>query len=302
MFAFLSALVLIFSVQTTAFAANKDIQGKIAIDGSSTVFPITEAVAEEFRTEYPNIRVNIAVSGTGGGFKKFVLGEVQINNASRAIKEQEIKLAKEHNINYLEIPVAFDGITIVINKKNTWATQMTVEELRKMWSKSANVKNWSDVRAGWPARPIKLFGPGTDSGTFDYFVEALFEDKKDIRPDFQKSEDDNILVNGVVGDTDALGFFGYAYFSENKAKLNAVSLDSGKGAVAPSVVTINDGSYKPLSRKVFIYVNKATLKQEEMSAFLNFYLKNVPALSQEVGYIPLSDKEYQLGIKSLTAF
>lgn len=278
------------------------LRGKVSIDGSSTVFPITEAVAEEYRAVEPRVKVNIGVSGTGGGFKKFNKGEIDINDASRSIKQKEVVLAKQNKIKYLEVPVAFDGITVVINKKNTWAKSMTVAELKKIWDTGSKVKTWKDVRSSWPDQKIKLYGPGTDSGTFDYFTEAINGKSGRCRSDFQKSEDDNVLVNGVAGDVDSLGFFGYAYYKENKSKINAVMIDGGKGPIAPSVTTINNGTYAPLSRSIFIYVNLDAYKKEAVKSFTNFYLEKAGELSQAVGYVALPKKNYTKSLKELAKY
>jgi phosphate transport system substrate-binding protein len=288
-----------FSLSLTTVAAPK-LRGKVAIDGSSTVYPITEAIAEEYRSEAPRVRVNIGVSGTGGGFKKFLKSEIDINDASRRIKDKEVKLAKKNNVNYTEFPVAFDGLTVVINPKNTWATSMTTAELKKLWDAGSKVKRWNQIRKEWPNREIKLYGPGTDSGTFDYFTKAINGKSGKSRSDFQKSEDDNVLVTGVSGDVDALGFFGFAYYKENRDKLQAVAIShKGSKAIKPTSKTINDGSYKPLSRPVFIYVNNAALKRPEVKSFVNFYFKTAPKLVSEVGYVPLTATSYNKSLKTV---
>lgn len=276
----------------TASAKQSKLKGKVAIDGSSTVFPITEAVAEDFRKEFPRVRINIGVSGTGGGFKKFTLGEIDINNASRHIKSSEIIKAKKNNIKYLEIPVAYDGITIVINKKNNWATTMTTDELKLLWDSGSKIRTWKEIRSSWPDRNIKLYGPGTDSGTFDYFTKSINGKSGRCRSDFTKSEDDNVLVRGVAGDLDALGFFGYAYYVENKSSITSVAIDNGNGPVVPSGKTIKDGTYKPLSRPIFIYLNTDSYQRRPVKTFVDFYIKNASTLVKEVGYISLPAAEY----------
>lgn len=281
-------LVITLLLAADAFAASK-MKGKVSIDGSSTVFPITEAIAEEFRNEYPRVRVNIGVSGTGGGFKKFTTGEIDINNASRDIKDKEKLKAKANKIDYAIIPVAYDGITVVINNKNTWAKNMTKKELKKLWDSGSKIMTWKQLNPAWPDRKIKLYGPGTDSGTFDYFTKAINGKSGKCRFDFMKSEDDNVLVSGVSGDVDALGFFGYAYYKENKKKLQAVAIDG----VGPDMTTINNGSYKPLSRPIYIYVNKASYKRPEVKAFVDFYINSASGLVSDVGYVPLTDKMYK---------
>lgn len=295
-------LVMSIATLSAANAQAAKLRGKVSIDGSSTVFPITEAIAEEFRSVQPRVRVNIGVSGTGGGFKKFTVGEIDINDASRHIKSKEQAKAKANNINYIELPVAFDGVTVVINNKNTWAKSMTTAELKKLWNRDSKITKWSDLREGWPETEIKLYGPGTDSGTFDYFTEAINGKSGNCRSDFTKSEDDNVLVKGVAGDVGALGFFGFAYYKENKDKLQAVAIDNGKGAVAPSMVSINDGSYAPLSRPVFIYLNTAAYKRPEVKAFVDFYLNTASSLVKDVGYIPLRSEQYQESLKKLATF
>tara|TARA_B100001758_G_scaffold241109_1_gene247529 strand:+ start:980 stop:1888 length:909 start_codon:yes stop_codon:yes gene_type:complete len=265
------------------------LSGVVKVDGSSTVFPITEAVAEEFGEKYPKVRVTVGISGTGGGFKKFCSGEIDINDASRTIKEKEVKKAKENNIEYIELPVAYDGLSVVINKDNDFIDYLTVKELNAIWKYGSSMKKWSDVRATWPKKDIKLYGPGTDSGTFDYFKEAIIGKKNNIRSDFTKSEDDNVLVTGIAGSKYALGFFGYAYYAENKDKLKVVKIDGGGGPVAPTEKTINDGSYSPLSRPIFIYVNPVSTQMKQVDEFVNFYLLNAKNLVLEVGYVPLPD-------------
>ena len=266
----------------------------VRVDGSSTVFPITEAVAEEFQKRHPDIRVTVGISGTGGGFQKFCVGETDLNDASRPIKATEISSASENGVDFIELPVAYDGISVLVNPGNEFVDSLTVEELRKIWQPDSTVKKWSDIRATWEDRALNLYGPGTDSGTFDYFTEAINGKSQACRPDFTASEDDNVLVQGIAGDPNALGFFGYAYYGENRSRLKAVPVDAGKGPVAPSVQTINDGSYEPLSRPIFVYVGKKASERPEVAAFVKFYLENAPELVTEVGYVPLPDRVYQL--------
>ncbi|MFQ6045001.1 MAG: PstS family phosphate ABC transporter substrate-binding protein [Gemmatimonadales bacterium] len=268
----------------------------IAIDGSSTVFPITMAVAEEFQRQHQEVRVTVGISGTGGGFKKFTAGETDINDASRPIKGSEIERAGENGIDYIEIPVAFDGLSVVVNRENTWVDYLAVQELHEIWRPSSTVRRWSDVRASFPDRPITLYGPGTDSGTFDYFTEVINGESGACRSDFTASEDDNVLVQGVAGDPNALAFFGFAYYVENRDRLRVVPIDPGDGPVAPSDVTIKDGRYRPLSRPIFIYVRSDAAKRPEVQAFIRFYLENAPALVTEVGYVPLPDRVYELAL------
>lgn len=270
------------------------LSGAVSIDGSSTVYPVTEAVAEEFNAVHPGVRVTVGVSGTGGGFKKFGAGETDINDASRPIKEKEATAASANGIEFIELPVAYDGLTVVVHPENDWVDHLTVAELHEIWKPGSTVQSWSQVRAGWPDRPIKLYGPGTDSGTFDYFTETVNGESQACRADFTASEDDNVLVQGVAGDLESLGFFGFAYYKENTNKLKAVPIDGGEGPVSPSLQTINDGSYQPLSRPIFIYVAAGALERPAVSAFIDFYLQNGGQLSQEVGYVALPDEVYSL--------
>ena len=269
------------------------LSGMIRIDGSSTVFPITEAVAEEFQKVNPGVRVVVGISGTGGGFKRFTVGETDINDASRPVQEAEGAIAKQHHIDYIELPIAFDGISVVVNPKNDFAKNMTTDELKKLWQPQSLVKKWSDLRPEWPARDIHLYGPGTDSGTFDYFTEVIVGQAKSSRPDYTASEDDNVLVQGVAGDPDALGYFGYAYYQSNQARLTVVAIDKGHGAIAPSKETIEAGTY-PLSRPLFLYVNATIAKQPAMTKFVDFYLHNAATLSRAVGYVALPSDVYEL--------
>jgi len=265
------------------------LSGTVAIDGSSTVYPITEAVAEEFRTEAPGVRVTVGVSGTGGGFERFGTGETDISDASRYIKESEIETCAEHGIEFIELPIAFDGIAIVVNPDNEFATDITADELRAMWAADATSRTWADIREGWPDRPFQLFAPGQDSGTFDYFTEAINGESGNCRADCTFSEDDNVLVRGVAGESDGIGFFGYAYYVENQDKLRAVPVDDGGGPVMPSMETIAEGTYTPLSRPIFIYVGAEAAQRPEVDAFVDFYLDEAGTLSAEVGYVPLPD-------------
>lgn len=267
----------------------------IEIDGSSTVYPITEAVAEEFQKE-TGIKVTVGVSGTGGGFKKFCRGDTVISDASRPIKAKEIKLCEEAGIEFIEIPVAFDALTVVVNPQNNWAKEMTPEELKMMWEPDAQgkVTNWNQVRAGFPDVPLKLYGPGADSGTFDYFTEAIIKKSKAIRGDFTASEDDNVLVQGVAGDKGGIGYFGLAYFEENKDKLTGVKIKNAQGEfVEPSVPNAASGKYNPLSRPLFIYLNATKAAFDpKVKKFVDFYLKHAGKMSAEVGYVPFSNAEY----------
>jgi phosphate transport system substrate-binding protein len=262
----------------------------VTIDGSSTVFPVTEAVAEEFQKDKKGaVRVTVGISGTGGGFKKFCRGETDISNASRPILKAEMEECAKTGVKYIELPVAYDALTVVVNPQNTWAKSLTVAELKKIWEPGAQGKitNWNQIRPDFPDLSLKLFGAGTDSGTFDYFTEAIVGKAKSSRPDYTASEDDNTLVQGVARDKGALGYFGYAYYAENMKKLNAVSVDGGKGPVAPSDKSVEDGTYQPLSRPIFIYVSEKALEKPEVKEFVDFYMKHAPKLVKEVKYVAL---------------
>jgi len=274
----------------------------VKIDGSSTVFPITEAVAEDFQiAKRGAIRVTVGISGTGGGFKKFCRNEIDIVNASRPITELEMEACKKEGVQFVEMPIAFDALTVVVNPKNTWSRTITVEELQKIWEPSAQGKiiNWNQINPAWPDKKIKLYGPGADSGTFEYFTEAIVGKAKSSRGDFTASEDDNVLVQGVASDLYALGFFGFAYYIENSKKINAVAIDSGDGGVLPSAATVENNSYKPLSRPIFIYVNAKSTEKPEVKEFINFYMRNATELVTEVKYFPLSKEVYDLNLEHL---
>jgi phosphate transport system substrate-binding protein len=243
----------------------------------------------------------VGVSGTGGGFKKFLSGEIDINDASRTIKESEEAEAEASGIDFLEIPVAFDGLSVVVNPNNTWVDSLTVDELQMIWQPGSMVDSWDDIRADWPARPIRLYGPGTDSGTFDYFTEVINGESGASRPDYTASEDDNVLVQGISGDENALGFFGYAYYIENKESLKIVPVDGGSGPVVPTAQTINEGTYSPLSRPVFIYLNAESLSRPEVRSFVDFYIDNAGAIASEVGYIALPTEMYETSKNAVRA-
>ncbi len=276
-----------------------DLSGTIEIDGSSTVFPISQAVAEEFRKVHGRVQIPVGISGTGGGFKRFVVGETEISNASRSIKDSERELAAENGVEFIQLSVAFDGLSVMVNPDNDFATCMTTEELKKLWEPGSTVDNWNEIRAGWPDREIRLYGPDTDSGTFDYFTDAINGEEDASRADYTQSADDNVLVQGIGGDRNALGYFGYAYYVENRDKLKLVAVDNGSGCVAPSSSSINDGSYSPLSRPLFIYVNRASLERPEMKAFITFYLENAAELASEVGYVALPQSDYDAGLAAI---
>jgi len=281
----------------SAGGGDQKLSGVIPLDGSSTVFPISEAVAEEFMRANPGVRVTVGISGTGGGFQKFGNKEIDISDASRPIKTSEAETARKNGVEFIEIPVAYDGLSVVVNPSNDWCESLTVEELKKIWEPNSKVNNWSQVRAGFPNRPLKLYGAGTDSGTFDYFTDAICGKEGASRADYTASEDDNVLVQGVAGDPNALGYFGFAYFEENQDKLKLVAVDNGKGPVKPTPETINDGSYQPLSRPIFIYVRKDAADRPEVQAFVKFYLTEGRALVKSVGYIPLPDRAYELALE-----
>jgi phosphate transport system substrate-binding protein len=281
------------SSDTASAGKDPGLAGKVRLDGSSTVFPISEAVAEEFAAVAPAVRVTVGVSGTGGGFKKFIAGEVDINDASRTIKESEQEKAATKGVDFIELPVAFDGLSIVTNLENDWADQLTVAELNTIWKPDSVVTTWADVRAEWPDEVIRLYGPGTDSGTFDYFTKVINGKEQASRADFTASEDDNVLVQGIAGDKYSLGYFGFAYYKENSSKLKLIAVDGGDGPVRPTLQTINDGTYRPLSRPIFIYVNPSSLNDPAVSAFVNFYLNNAGLLSEEVGYVAMPKAVYK---------
>ncbi|WP_307590764.1 PstS family phosphate ABC transporter substrate-binding protein [Paenibacillus wynnii] len=283
---------------TTETAA---LTGTIEIDGSSTVYPITEAVAEEFGKENKDVRVTVGVSGTGGGFKRFAAGETAISNASRPIKDAEAELAKTNGVEYIELEVAYDGLSVLVNPENDWVDHLTTAELHEIFKPGSTVMKWSDVRSEWPAEDIKIFSPGADSGTFDYFTETINDEAQASRNDAMVtfSEDDNTLVQGVEGEKYALGYFGFAYYEENKDKLKLVPIDGGTGPISPSAETINDGTYAPLSRPLYIYVNKAFMDKPEVKAFVDYFLSNAAELSEEVGYIRLPQEKYDEGAAKL---
>lgn len=279
-----------FIMANTAFAAEKIIK----IDGSSTVYPITEAVAEEFQKSQ-KVKVTVGESGTGGGFKKFCRGETDISNASRPISQKEMDACKEAGIQFIELPVAFDALTVVVNQKNDWVKTLSVDELKKIWQPGSSVKNWKQVNPAFPDKAMSLYGPGTASGTFDYFTEAVNGKSKASRTDYTPSEDDNVLVQGVSGNVGGMAYFGLAYYEENKDKLRAVPVaaKAGGAGVLPSAETVKDGTYQPLSRPIFIYVNAtAAAFKPEVKAFVNYYLENAPALVKEVKYVPLTTEDY----------
>jgi phosphate transport system substrate-binding protein len=274
------------------------LSGTINIDGSSTVFPITEAVAEEYQKTQPGVKVSVALSGTGGGFKKFGRGESDINDASRPIKSAEDSIAKANNVSYVELIVAYDGMAVVVNPKNDWCNDITVSELKKLWEPEAQGKitKWNQIRPEWPNEEIHLFGAGVESGTYDYFTEAVVGKSHSSRGDFTASEDDNVLVQGVASDKYSLGFFGLAYFEENKDKLKVIGIndekpENGDGPILPSVETVKNKTYAPLGRPLYIYINSLAAKRKEVQSFVSYYLDNANGLAEEVGFIPQTEEE-----------
>lgn len=275
----------------------------VSVDGSSTVYPITEAMAEQFgATASTPVNVTIATSGTGGGFKTFCAGERDISNASRPIKDSEQAICATNGIEYLELQVAIDGLSVVVNPSNAFVECLTVPELKSIWEPGSTITTWSQVRASWPNESIRLYGAGTNSGTFDYFTEAIMGTVGSIRDDFSASEDDNVLVQGVEGDKNALGFFGYAYYAENPTRLKAVSVDGGAGCIAPNPETIKTGTFAPLSRPLFIYVSRASWEREVVRNFVRFYLENGATIVPETGYIPLEAARYAEELAKLEPF
>ncbi len=267
----------------------------IKADGSSTVFPITEAMAEEFQKEQGDVQVTVGISGTGGGFKRFCNGETDISNASRPIKPVEVEACNRNGISYIELPVAFDGLSVMVNPDNDWVDFLTVEELREIWEPGSNIKKWSDVRLEWPNDDIVLVGADTDSGTFDYFTKAIVGEEGASRSDYTASADDNVLVTAIAGEKNALGYFGFAYYVENTDKLKLVPVDTETGPVSPSIETVRNNTYVPLSRPIFIYVNSESARLQEVGDFVRFYLSmENTGLVRDVGYVELPDRVYEL--------
>ncbi len=271
-----------------------ELAGEVEIDGSSTVYPISEAAATAFKDELPKVSVTVGISGTGGGFKRFTKGDTDISDASRPIKLSEFEQCRKSKVSFIELPVAYDGLTIVVNPKNDWVDQLSVDELKRIFRAQGPAKTWSEVRDGWPPAPIKIYAPGADSGTFDYFKEVVAGEGA-VRADMSTSEDDNVLVTGVAGEKNAIGFFGAAYFFENKDKLKAVKIvnPESKTAVAPTAETIESGEYAPFSRPLFIYVNVDSLRRPEMKKFVEFYLSNAGPMAEKTGYVALPKAVYE---------
>ena len=279
--------------------ATGELRGTIEIDGSSTVFPITLAVAEEFEKVHRKVKVVVGISGTGGGFQRFVEGDTDISDASRAIKDSEILLAVENGIEYVELRVGIDGLSVMVHPDNDFVDCLTLEELKLIWEPGSLVDAWNDIRPEWPDRNVNLYGPDTDSGTFDYFTQAVMGEAQLSRPDYTASPDDNFLVQGIAGDRNSLGYFGYAYYIGNADKLRPVAVDSGEGCVLPTSETIEAGQYSPLSRPLIIYVNTETLERPEIRAFIEFYMENSTQLVREVGYIPMGEEVYQQNLAKI---
>jgi len=287
------------SAESGGDQASEQLSGEVKMDGSSTVFPIMEAAAEEYMAQQPEVKVSVGQSGTGGGFEKFTKGETDFSNASRPIKEEEKDAAAQGGIEFQEFQIAFDGLSVVVNKENTWVDYLTIDELKKMWVEDGTVKKWSDIREGWPDEEIKFFSPGHDSGTFDYFDEVIL-DGAEIVKTAQLSEDDNVLVQGVSGDKNAIGYFGYAYYLENKDKLKVVPVDGGNGPVEPTNETIENGEYTPLSRPLFTYVNTKSIKEkEQVYDYMRFLLENGGDFAEEVGYVRLPQEKYDEQLSTL---
>jgi phosphate transport system substrate-binding protein len=299
----LAAVTLTFAAcardqQDGAGGADGDLSGAVVIDGSSTVFPITEAVAEEFQIANPGARVTVGYSGTGGGFSRFCGDEIDITGASRPIADDERAACAAAGIEFMEMPVAWDGLSVMVNPANDAVQCLTMEELRRIWEPDSQVETWSDVRPGLPAEEISLYGPGTDSGTFDYFTEAVVGESGASRADYQASEDDNILVQGVAGDQGALGYFGYAYYIENQDRLKLVGVDAGSGCVLPSDETIEAGTY-PLARPIFIYVKRSALDRPVVDGFVRFFMENAAELVPTTGYHAMDAGQYQQNLSGI---
>ncbi len=276
----------------TAASATGELRGTITADGSSTVGPYVTAAAEGFQKLHRKVRITVGISGTGGGFERFCRGETDISNASRPIKQaSEAKTCRDNGIRYVAFAVANDGLSVVVNKQNTWARCLTVAELKRIWEPGSRITNWKEVRPGFPDLSLKLFGPGTDSGTFDYFTEAVVGKARASRSDYQASEDDNVIVQGVAGEKGGLGYFGFSYYEENRDKLNLVAVDGGRGCVLPSVRAVQNGTYKPLGRPLFIYVKLSSFKRPEVQAFVRYILDNERAIAKKARFISLTDKQ-----------
>lgn len=271
-----------------------DLTGRIQVDGSSTVAPLISLAAERFRKEEPKVRVSVGVSGTGGGFERFCRKETDLSNASRKIKDEERHLCEKNGVSFFELQVANDGISVVVNNVNTWAECLTVEQLKAIWEPNSKIDSWKDVDESFPDEELSLFGPGTDSGTFDYFTEAIVGEEDASRSDYTPSEDDNVTVRGVSGNKGALGYFGLSYYLENKERLRAVAIDGGDGCVEPSVETVQEGMYKPLSRPLLMYINEDSLADKEaIDPFLTFLLDNESRLARGAKFVPMTQRQLE---------
>lgn len=296
---FLILLILLVFLTGCGPRGGKSLRGQVTIDGSSTVYPIAEAVSEEFQLRNPRVMVALGRSGTGGGFERFCRGETDIATASRKITEGEDIRCASQGVRYLKIAVALDGVSVIVNPENTFVGCLAVRELREIWRRGSPVRTWRDVRPELPAEPIKLYGPGTDSGTYDTFTEAIIGEPGASRTDFQTSEDDNVLVQGLIGNRFSLGFLGYAYLEENRDRLKVLAVDGGEGCVTPSPETIRDGRYAPLSRQLYLYVKLSSLERPGMAAFMDYFMANAEDLIPPTGLIPLPDRAYREGLTQL---
>ena len=284
-------------ISSTSNSDTAPLTGTVEVDGSSTVAPVSEAVAEEFKKQFPKTNVLVGVSGSGGGFKRFVIGETDISNASRDIKPSEAEKAKANGIDFAELRIGMDGLSVMVNTKNTFVDCLTTAELKKIWEPGSLINNWNEIRSSFPDQKLRLYGPGTDSGTFDFFTDEINGQSGASRDDYTMSEDDNVVVQGISGDQNSLGYFGYAYYAANKDKLKVIGIDSGEGCIVPSAETIDDASYKPLTRPLYIYVNKSSYTNKKVvKEFVDFYMQEAGALTAEVGYVPLKDEEYKANL------
>ena len=274
-------------------AGNGKLSGTIVADGSSTVGPLTTSAAEQFKQANPKVNVTVGISGTGGGFERFCNGETDLSDASRPIKDEEAAVCKQKNISYTEFQVANDGIAVVVNKANTWVDCLTVDQLNKIWEPKSTVKTWKDVDPKFPAEKLSLFGPGTDSGTFDFFTDKINGEEGASRSDYQASENDNVLVQGVAGEKGGLGYFGLSYFEQNQDKLKDIAVDGGSGCVKPSTETVQSGEYQPLSRPLFIYVKSTSFKRPEVRSFLKYILDNHESIAKGASFVPMTDEQAQ---------
>jgi phosphate transport system substrate-binding protein len=284
---------------TTAPTATSDLSGTIQADGSSTVGPFTTAAAERFQRQNPDVRITVGVSGTGGGFERFCRDETDLSNASRPIKDEEKQLCEKNGVEYVELQVANDALAVVVNAQNDWATCLTVEELKRIWEPGSTLDNWNQIRPAFPDEDLKLAGPGTDSGTFDYFTDVIVGEEGASRSDYTASENDNVIVQAVAGQRGGLGYFGFSYLEENEGKVKAVGVDSGSGCVEPSVETAQDGTYEPLSRPLFVYAKSESLGREEVAAFLRFTLENHAEIAEAARFVPLRDEQAAKSLDTL---